>query len=589
MFFSRTSPLGLVAFSIGFLVTISLTLIDFLPHTPPVPTAQLLTKSVLWLWGIIMLPVSIVIFGNILTGRDPTDLFDQGLIGRLEAAGRVLMASNDNLNDREKVVAYAQEGTDELLHYLKMGGIFKKEDLQRESSDRVVVAYVGRLMTLVKEWMEMKSSTPELVFAASECGTLLMSIAQSLKEKKREVVSVFTKLAISPHVENSDRERKEALLLATILEIVEELPRILAKPPEYSRKREKALHQLLVPDAFSNPDYVHYALKTTLAIFIAYITYNMLDWPGIRTCLITCFFVALGTLDETVQKMTLRLAGAIIGGALGLGTIIFIMPYLTTITGLSLVIAMVTFCAAWVATSSERLSYAGLQIALAFFLCLLVGYSPQIELTPARDRVVGVLLGNLIIFFIFFFIWPTRAIDRAKDSLARALDILSQIFSRGPVAVDEEQNALFLAFNSAISQARRYANLDPLELFNKQGKTQRIDKSWIEAVQALSGPSILLVEHPCSPLKSALAKTGLLDSVNTSLSQLAAQIKEHKLPKMDFSLIHDLEMAPTDAATHAWLLAYADWYRILDKRLSEATYQSHLPLIQDLRESRETL
>jgi uncharacterized membrane protein YccC len=263
MFFSRTSSLGLAAFAIGFLVTLSLTLIDFLPHTPSIPTTQLLTKSVLWLWAIVMLPVSVVIFGNTLTGRDP---------------------------------------------------------------------------------------------------------------------------------------------------IVAELP-IQAK-----KEIQKPLHQLLVPDAFSNSDYVHYAIKTTLAIFIAYITYNMIDWPGIRTCLITCFFVALGTLAETLHKMILRLAGAIIGGVLGLGTVIFIMPYLTTITGLSLVIAAITFCAAWVATSSERLSYAGLQIALAFFLCILVGYGPQIELTPARDRVIGVIFGNLIIFVIFTLIWPTRATVNANRS-----------------------------------------------------------------------------------------------------------------------------------------------------------------------------
>lgn len=262
MFFSRTLTLGLAALGIGFLNTIALTLIDFLPPAPPTPTAQLLTKSVLWLWAIIMLPVGIVILGNLLTARIDS--------------------------------------------------------------------------------------------------------------------------------------------------------------PTTSGKSEKPWRHLLVPDAFTNPDHVHYALKTTLAIFISYFIYNMVDWPGIRTCLITCFFVALGTIEETNQKMILRLSGAIIGGALGLGTVIFIMPYMTTITDLSLVIAVVTFGAAWVATSSERLSYAGLQIALAFFLSLLVGYGPQIELTPGRDRVIGVLLGNIIVYLIFSNIWPTRATPQAQEPNKRA-------------------------------------------------------------------------------------------------------------------------------------------------------------------------
>lgn len=289
----------------------------------------------------------------------------------------------------------------------------------------------------------------------------------------------------------------------------------------------------MAPDAFTNPDYVRYALKTTLAIFIAYVTYNMLNWPGIRTCMITCFFVSLGTFGETVQKMALRMVGALIGGGLGMATIIFLMPHLTTITGLILVTAPVAFFAAWVATSSERLSYAGLQIALAFFLSILVGYGPTTNITEARDRVVGVLLGNLIIFLVYTFIWPTTVVDQARLSLAAAVSKLSQMLASG------EKDALFLAFIDAIAQAKRFVSFMAFE-----GQSEKNDLQ--QAAEALCGPVILLRD----PLLSDW------------LAQVAEQIKSGEVPRVPF---------PREDS---------DWARTLEERIHKLeTLLSAKPLV----------
>ena len=90
MFVSRASPYGPIGFLIGFLVTISLTIVDLIPPLDPLHSnADLLTRSVLWLWVVVMLPVAVVVVGNIFTGRKPADLFDQGLKERFEIAAPV--------------------------------------------------------------------------------------------------------------------------------------------------------------------------------------------------------------------------------------------------------------------------------------------------------------------------------------------------------------------------------------------------------------------------------------------------------------------------------------------------------------------
>ena len=117
--------------------------------------------------------------------------------------------------------------------------------------------------------------------------------------------------------------------------------------------------RLLAPNAFSNPEYSRFALKVTLAVMICYFVMNMADWPGIHTCVFTAFFVALGTVGETLHKATLRVLGCLIGAGLGLGAILLLMPYMTDLGDLLLLLAPVTLLSAWVAYGSERISYAG--------------------------------------------------------------------------------------------------------------------------------------------------------------------------------------------------------------------------------------
>jgi uncharacterized membrane protein YccC len=174
---------------------------------------------------------------------------------------------------------------------------------------------------------------------------------------------------------------------------------------------------LFKPDAFTNAAHVHFALKVTFAAMFCYIVYQAIDWTGIHTAFITCTFIALESTEATLYKGTLRTVGCVIGGALALFTIVFLMPHMETIASLVVVVAFACAIAGWVATGSERISYVGLQIAFAFFYSVFQGYAPDTDLDNVRDRMVGILFGLVVTGLVFHYIWPERS--RVEPQMAQ--------------------------------------------------------------------------------------------------------------------------------------------------------------------------
>ena len=174
-----------------------------------------------------------------------------------------------------------------------------------------------------------------------------------------------------------------------------------------SVKKEEKKKGFLLEDAFANPEYVRFAGRTILAITICEVFMNAVTWPGIRTCMITCAATALSAMQAQRQKQALRISGVCVGGVIGIGSIIYVIPHLNSIVGLLLLIAPCTFFFAWVARSSPRLSYAGFQMALAFYILLLPGFETSIDLTTIRDRFIGILVGTTVMWIVFDHLWPS--------------------------------------------------------------------------------------------------------------------------------------------------------------------------------------
>ena len=197
--------------------------------------------------------------------------------------------------------------------------------------------------------------------------------------------------------------------------------RSLAVPAE-----EKKTGGFFANDAFTNSDHVHYALKTTAAAMFCYVLYSLLDWPGIHTSFITCYIVSLSTTAETVEKLTLRILGCLVGAAAGIGAIVFLVPSVTSIDALMAIIFVGAYAAGYVAGGSPRVSYAGLQFAFAFFLSVVQGSAPAFDMTIARDRVIEILLGNFVVYVLFTNLWPVSVARRIDPAIGALLRISAQ-------------------------------------------------------------------------------------------------------------------------------------------------------------------
>src|SRR5690349_12503859 len=433
MFLSRTATPGPVFFVPGFIIAYGLTLGDqvlglalqpatagnaeqfALPEIVFVPPEEALLRFLLWLSLAVALPVILLIVANLLTGRDPAFLLYQALAERLATAAR-FCTGESGAEHRLEVQAF--EGTAQLHKLYHLAGLLHR-GRPRLVWGASLIDEIGRLGLLLLAWFRVAGDARKpLVSAASACRAAECAL-QDRAAPRRERVTIIATGAAQPVAERISR---------TLRAIEETLAGAAAGREAH---RAVAPRRLLAADAFTNPEHTRFALKVTLAVMICYFAMNLADWPGIHTCVITCFFVALGTVGETIHKATLRFIGCLIGAGLGLGAILLLMPLMTDLGDLLLLLAPVTLLAAWVASGSERIAYVGLQISLAFYLVVLQGYGPTIDMYTARDRTIGILFGNIVILVIFTTIWPVSVANVVRTSLAKALEELATLVGFG--------------------------------------------------------------------------------------------------------------------------------------------------------------
>jgi multidrug resistance protein MdtO len=110
----------------------------------------------------------------------------------------------------------------------------------------------------------------------------------------------------------------------------------------------------------------------------------------------------------------------VIGGFLAIAATAFLFPYIDSLTPLVIIIAVVAFVSAWIA-GGRRFGYTGAQLAFSFYLVAFEGFSAPTQLAPARDRLIGILLALVVMWFVFDQMWPVRTVVVMRKTLAHIL------------------------------------------------------------------------------------------------------------------------------------------------------------------------
>lgn len=211
--------------------------------------------------------------------------------------------------------------------------------------------------------------------------------------------------------------------LAGVCQAVSQLGKMAPDTPPAPAAKQPSM----AADAWTNPVYIRYALKTLLACMVCYVFYSGVDWEGIHTCMLTCVIVANPSIGSSYQKMGLRFGGAFFGAILALLFTLLVMPWLDNIVELLCVLAPIFLLGAWLATSSERSSYIGTQMVVTFALATLENvFGPTYDLVEIRDRAIGILIGTAVSAVIYTFIWPESEARALPQKLASALAMIAK-------------------------------------------------------------------------------------------------------------------------------------------------------------------
>jgi multidrug resistance protein MdtO len=454
---------------------------------------EIAMRALLFAWLFVGIPAGVSIGVNLLLAPSSRLLAEQVLARRLRLAAAMLRAPNEGI--RRDFTECLREGNGELQKWLKLALIEKSSAREHIEALRQAAASSFEILALIDAMdRDVEAALPAPL--RERLTLTLDAMARILDDGGYPIDIEFDDAADSEQPPPPRAAEVLAGVREALIAFAEVAPN--AQPhgeafPDAPHEPAKKSGGFFLPDAFTNPEHVRYALKTTSAAMFCYALYSMLDWPGIHTCLITCYIVSLGTTAETVEKLTLRILGCLVGAASGIAAIVYLIPSVTSIGVLMVVVFLGALVSAWIAAGSPRIAYAGFQIAFAFFLCVIQGSGPSFDMTTARDRVIGILLGNMVVYVLFTNIWPVSVGKRIDPAIAALLRRLSGLLTEVSKSARRSQASEAQEMLAGIERDLDLARYEPPSI-RPIGSWIGVRRRAADKVGALFGPLLLAAD-----------------------------------------------------------------------------------------------
>jgi multidrug resistance protein MdtO len=516
----RVLRIGIVFFIVAIVVIYVQSFVD------QTDQAELLIRAVLWVWVAVNYPIALTLVVNMLLLPAEPQLQLKAEIHRQLAAleTRLTQLIDGTTSAAPITLAAVQQGALTLQKLLRFTTMRDARYREHQAAQLACIATVSRLYRAASE---LQPSWPG-------GSAVRLAMLRELRANVRALDEAVMSGEPYRYVSTATPEERNA---ADTIPAAGELQRALHAYADLVASGEEpgkppASEPMVTPDAWTNPAYMRFSLKTLLAVLVCYVFYNAADWQGVHTIMLTCLVVALPSLGASTQRALLRLSGAAIGSALALFMVVFIVPHFDDIVGLLLIVLPVVAFGAWILAGSERIGYAGLQVMFTFSLAVLGEFGPSANLTEIRDRLVGILLGVCVATFVQMSFWRESEGDVLRQKLATLLRTIAAQLCAPRAGVDQRDELSDaqrqLQAWAALAECEATLSRVALEPSWQEGEQERLT---VHAQTVLAqGREIMLAGDALR--KTVAAQAGsvsprTVDAVRAAQEQACAELKRY--------------------------------------------------------------